>query len=176
MVKIPGHIKKQLKRPLGKLHKDFRVLRKLSHTRRIISVGDVCTLSLLAMGIRPHLAVFDYRFMRRKLDSGMINILKLNFKKPKRYRNPPGTLSEKILADARRLIDKGGSVLIEGEEDLTALAFIASASRSDIVVYGQPGKGLVVVEPNKKIKDRIGRWLASVSLSHKVKRYKRKQA
>lgn len=176
MVRIPDWIRKELKKPLGKLHKDFKAVTRLSRTRRIIAVGDVCTLSLLAMGIKPHLAVFDYRLMRHRLDPGMINILKLHFKKPKKYRNPPGTLSDKILADASRLIAKGGAVFIEGEEDLTALAFIAGASRADIIVYGQPGEGLVVVEPDKKIKDRVRRWLAAVSLGHEVKRDKRKQA
>ena len=177
MVKIPDHIRSKLKRPLGKLYKDFRVLKRLSLSRRIIAVGDVCTLSLLAMGIRPHLAVFDHRLMRRRLDPGMINILRMHFKKPKRYRNPPGTLSDRIIADAGKLIKRGGGVFIDGEEDLTALAFIASASSRDVVVYGQPAEGLVVVEPDERIKKKVGGWLASaVSLRHKVKRDKRKQA
>lgn len=177
MVKIPERIRNKLKRPLGKLHKDFKGLIKLSRTRRIIAVGDVCTLSLLAMGIKPHLAVFDYRLMRRKLDSGMINILKLHFKKPRKYRNPAGTLSDRILADAGQLIEKGGAVFIEGEEDLTALAFIASASSIDVVVYGQPREGLVVVEPSKRIKKKIEGWLASaMALRHEIKGDKRKQA
>ena len=160
MVKIPDSVRNKLKRPLGKLYKDFRVLKKLSHTHRVIAVGDVCTLSLLAMGIKPHLAVFDYRLMRRKLDPGMVNILRLHFKKPKKYKNPAGTLSDKILADAGKLIEDGGAIFVDGEEDLTALAFIANASSTDVIVYGQPREGLVIVEPDKRIKNQIKKWLA----------------
>lgn len=161
MVQIPDRIRNKLKKPLGKLYKDFRVLKKLSLTHRIIAVGDVCTLSLLAMGIKPHLAVFDHRLMRSKLDPGMINILRMHFKRPTKYRNPAGTLSDRILADAGKLIEKGGAVFVDGEEDLTALAFIVSASSKDIVVYGQPREGLVVVQPDKKLKKKIEGWLAS---------------
>ena len=84
LMKIPDKIKAELKKPLGELEKDFRQIKKLSHSHRIIAVGDVCTLGLLAMGIKPHLAVFDYRFMRKKLDSGMVSILHLYFPKPKK--------------------------------------------------------------------------------------------
>jgi uncharacterized protein (UPF0218 family) len=172
MVRIPPAIKRQLKRPLGRLQGDFRGIKALSRTHRIITVGDVCTLELLAMGVRPHLAVFDHLFMRHELDPGMKKVLGLHFKKPRRYKNPAGTVSDRILADAARLISKGGAVLIDGEEDLTALAFIRSATARDVVIYGQPKRGIVVVKADEKIKRRIGRWLsAAAALGHKVKRH-----
>lgn len=160
-MRIPGQIKKELKRPLGRVVKDFSMIKILSRNHRIISVGDICTLGLLAVGIKPHLAVFDYRFMRQGLDSGIIEILAAHFSKPKRYRNPAGTLSKEIIQDAAKLIADGGGVLIEGEEDITALAFIMAADANDIVIYGQPHKGLVIVKPDEKIKRKIRSWLAS---------------
>lgn len=160
-MRIPEKVRQELKEPLGLVHKDFTGIMQLARTRRIISIGDICTLSLLAMGIRPHLAVFDFRYMRKKLDSGLVSILSLNFKDPRRYPNPPGTVSEKVMEDAKELLRDGGGVLIDGEEDLLALIFIRSAGKGDLIIYGQPHEGLVVVEPDKEIKDRIGRWLAS---------------
>lgn len=174
-MRIPGKVRRQLKRPLGKLQADFRGIGALSRRRRIISVGDVCTLGLLAMGIRPHLAVFDHVFMRRRLDPGMVRILALNFRSPKRYKNPAGTLSERILADAPALISRGGGVLIEGEEDLTALAFILHAGEKDAVIYGQPGRGMVVVLPDRKIKKKVEGWISAASLGHEVKGHVRKK-
>ncbi len=167
---IPPAVKEQLKKPLGRLQTDFRLVKKLSRKRRVIAVGDVCTLSLLAMGIRPHLAVFDHLFMRHRLDPGMVRILALHFPRQKRYRNPAGTLSERLLRDAGRLIQEGGAVLIDGEEDLTALAFIRAAGEEDVVVYGQPHSGMVVVVPDKRIKKKIDGWLsaASTALGHEV--------
>jgi uncharacterized protein (UPF0218 family) len=168
MVEIPDRVRSQLKRPLGKLYKDFREIKKLSRDHHIIAIGDVCTLGLLAMGIKPHLAVFDFHFMRHELDSGIQSILKLYYKKPARYRNPAGTISERILKDAPKLLRKGGGVYIEGEEDLTALAFIRSGGPKDVIVYGQPHVGMVVVKPDAKIKKRVERWLSAASLGHEI--------
>ena len=161
MVKIPERVRKQLKKPLGSLYKDFKEIRKLSQDHRIIAIGDICTLALLAMGIEPHLAVFDFRFMRKDLGPEMQNILRMYYKKPKKYRNAAGTLSDKLLRDAGKLIKKGGAIFIEGEEDLTALAFIRSGTEKDVIVYGQPHMGIVVVKHDKKIKKKIEKWLSS---------------
>jgi len=171
MVKIPGRIREELRKPLGQVQKDFRKIKELSRNHRVIVVGDVCTLGLLAAGIRPYLAVYDHRFMRQRLDSGMVSILAVHFKNPKKYDNPAGTLSERIVKDAPKLLKEGGAVLIRGEEDLTALAFILAAGPRDLVVYGQPHEGLVLVKPNGKIKKKIKGWLASaVALGHEIKR------
>lgn len=172
-MKIPPHVRAELKKPLGELQENFRKIKALSRNHRIIAVGDVCTLGLLAAGIRPHLAVYDHQFMRQRLDSGMVNILAVHFRNPKKYSNPAGSLSEKIVQDAPKLIESGGAVLIKGEEDLTALAFIMAGGQRDIVIYGQPHRGLVLVRPEARIKKKIGKWLASaVALGHKIKRDK----
>ena len=39
--------------------------------------------------------------------------------------------------------------MIDGEEDLTALAFIDAADKETILIYGQPKKGMVLVYPEK---------------------------
>ncbi len=166
---IPEKVRKELKHPLGELHIDFRKIRKLSSSMRIISIGDVCTLGLLAMGMRPHLAVFDHRYMRHELDPGFVKILERNYPNPLRMSNPPGTLSDEIIKNAGNLIETGGAVLIDGEEDLTALAFIKSAGKNDLIVYGQPNEGMVLVIPNDNVKKKIEKWLAAaVSLGHEV--------
>lgn len=169
-MRIAENVRKELRKPLGRLQKDFAGIRRLSRSHRIISVGDVCTLGLLAMGVRPHLAVYDHRFMRRRLDKDMVRILAMQFRKPKRYSNPAGTLSARIIADAKGLIARGGGVLIDGEEDLTALAFVMAGGKKDIIIYGQPHEGMVLVVPGARIKKRVRGWLAaSGALGHEVK-------
>ena len=158
MVFISEGVKEELRKPLGRLCRKFpeRLI-----GRRIISIGDVCTLGLVWAGISPHLAVYDLRSMRKPLALPEARMLRSIYRNPRRYRNPAGTLSDRIMKDAGKLIAKGGAVLIEGEEDLTALAFILGAGEKDVIVYGQPGEGLVVVVPNNKLKKKIEGWLAS---------------
>ena len=156
---IPEQVRNELKKPLGSVHADFKEIMDLSRTHRIISVGDVCTLGMLSMGVRPHLAVFDHLYMRRILTPGVIRILESNFKNPKKNKNSPGTLSKGIHSHAAKLLEEGGAVLIDGEEDLTALAFIMAAGAKDVIVYGQPDEGMVVVKPNKALKKKVKEWI-----------------
>jgi GTP-dependent dephospho-CoA kinase len=161
MVQIPEEVKNQLKTPIGELFKDLKVLGVfLEGGKRIISVGDVCTATLLTLGIRPHLAVFDYHTRRADADKATLDILKKSFGSMMRYDNPAGTVSDILIKDAKTLMVKGGAILIDGEEDLTALAFIMEADEDDLVLYGQPGEGVVVVKPTKDIKRRIKGWLS----------------
>ena len=159
MVSIPASARIWLKRPLGRLYPSVRPLKAKSRGHRIVSVGDACTLALLDAGIMPHLAVFDLKCMRGRLNAEGRSILRARYPRPKVYSNPAGTLSMRLVSDAPGLLSKGGAVLIRGEEDLTALAFIIAQGKKDLVVYGQPGKGIVIVRQDKKLIKRISRLL-----------------
>jgi len=159
MGKISEKSRLRLKKPLGKLFKSVRELKLSKAKSRIISVGDMITLELLDAGIRPHLAVFDFKCKRKKLSNEGISKLRKAFPHPKKYRNPAGTVSDRLFADASSLIKKGGAVQIIGEEDLTALAFIRKAGKIDLVLYGQPNKGMVMVKAKKKIIKKIDGFL-----------------
>ncbi|MFN7991697.1 MAG: DUF359 domain-containing protein [Candidatus Micrarchaeia archaeon] len=173
---IPEEVRAELKKPLGALVTDLSMAKRLAGSHRIISIGDVCTIGLIELGMTPHLAVFDHLSMRRPLDPAGIAILRREFPIQKRYRNPAGTLSKRLLADAKKLIAEGGAVRVIGEEDLTALAFIRNAGNGDIVIYGQPKKGIVIVRPDEGIRKKIDRWLSVASaFRHEVKRAEGKQ-
>ncbi len=151
-MQVSSSIKAQLKKPLGKVYSTLEEINSLSHKHRIIAVGDVCVLAMLSLGIRPHLAVYDYRYMRRKLSSDRQKIIQMFFKKPYRFKNPKGTISDRLVLMAPELIKKGGAVRIDGEEDLTALIFAKYAPPEMLVVYGQPHEGMVVMERSKRLK------------------------
>jgi len=159
MGKISEKSRLMLKKPLGKLFKSVRELKLSKAKHRIISIGDMITLELLDAGIRPHLAVFDFKCMRKRLGKKSMSILRKAFPHPEKYRNPAGTVSDQLISDASFLIKKGGALQIIGEEDLTALAFIRKAGKRDIILYGQPDKGMVLVKANKKILKKIDRFL-----------------
>lgn len=159
MVKIPEPVRKKLRIPLGMVYRTLEKIEQLSKGHRIISVGDVCTLALLEAGIVPHLAVFDFRYMRTRLKTQDIKTLKTRYPRPKTYTNPAGTVSESLLCDASSLLEKGGAVFIEGEEDLTALAFILAAGENDLIIYGQPDEGIVVVKIDERVKKKVRGFL-----------------
>lgn len=160
MALISEQAKEDLKKPLGILVKSIQEIAELSRGKRIIAIGDVCTAALLGSGMRPHVAVFDLHSMRADVDDATKSTLMSAFKEARRYVNPPGTVSDELIADAKGIIRQGGAVLIDGEEDLTALAFILAAGEGDVVIYGQPREGIVLVRPERKLKNRVRGWLS----------------
>jgi uncharacterized protein (UPF0218 family) len=81
-----------------------------------------------------------------------------------RCRNEPGTISKEAfeaIGDAIRS-KKRVHVVIEGEEDLLALAAVYFSPFGGIVVYGQPGEGVVVVEVNEEVKAFVESVLRSM--------------
>ncbi len=167
MVKINQKMRVFLQKPVGKLYKNIENAKNEIANKRIIAVGDVVTLKLISKKIMPHLSVFDYQSKRKKLAKKYIVKLKKYFPKALPYVNTPGTISSKLIKDAKKLIEKGGGIRIIGEEDLTAIAFILAGSKKDRIIYGQPNKGIVIVQPNK-IKKKLKKLLSVASFSHKV--------
>ena len=149
----------ELKSPLGLLFRDLSELKgMLIPGKRIITVGDVCTISFLKAKIHPHLAIFDYLSKREPISDSDETLLKKSFPKRKKYVNPSGQISKKLLEDAPELLSKGGAIEVSGEEDLTALIFLLVGEETDLILYGQPNLGLVVVKPTKPIKEKIKKW------------------
>ena len=161
MVRISDNARMELKKPLGRLIANPSELPMIIGEHRIISVGDICTLTLLELGIMPHLAVYDYRYQRMDLEENKVERLKSNFPNPKTFSNPPGTISDELMGLAQGLLAEGGAILIDGEDDLTALVFISAASKDYLILYGQPDEGIVVVKPDKETKEKIRKILES---------------
>ncbi|MEW5996941.1 MAG: DUF359 domain-containing protein [Candidatus Micrarchaeota archaeon] len=167
MVRLSEELKGMLKKPLGKTG-TLESLLPLVGGRKIIAVGDQVVFALLSKGIRPHVAVFDFKTMRARVDSGVRKRIEREYPSPMRVVNEPGTISEEIFLSAPMLIRKGGALFVEGEEDLVAFPFILSLTKKSVVLYGQPGEGCVFVEDKsegretvKKIAGKLG--LASLS-------------
>lgn len=140
-------LRARLKRPLGQLFPDIATA--VEHLRKIrpamlITVGDVVTARFLGAGVRPDVAVVDFLVMRgpapasvkAKLDSLGGNVV--------RVKNPAGALTPEM----RRAFEGKPplKIVVEGEEDLAAIPAVISAPEGSIVVYGQPGEGVVLIE------------------------------
>ncbi|MBI5223221.1 DUF359 domain-containing protein [Candidatus Micrarchaeota archaeon] len=158
MIKISEQIKKELKKPLGRLVQIQDIIRMNNKGLKIITIGDVCTIELLKHGILPTLAVFDYKTKRTQIDQKDEEILRMSFGKVMKIKNPPGMINKQIIKDARKLIENGGAIQIDGEEDLTALPLILNLE-NEVLVYGQPNVGMVAVEKDEKLNRKIEKWL-----------------
>lgn len=150
-MRISNEIKAALKKPLGKVHTTLQEIKSLSHGHKLVAVGDVCVLALLSMGIQPHVAVFDFRYMRRALDREKRKILMRSYPQPRVFKNPHGTVSDALVKKVPEILRRGGAVKIDGEEDLTALAFARFCPPDTHVIYGQPGEGIVLMRKDRRL-------------------------
>lgn len=126
----------------------------------IISVGDVVSKSLLDMGFNPSVCVVDGKTLRvcsqdvERFQRGR-RVLRLI--------NPPGTISEESWSIFKEALEsQPATILVEGEEDLLTLVAVKTAPNGSLIVYGQPGEGVVVVNVNQSSKKIVSDILGTM--------------
>ena len=148
-----------MKAPLGLLirgsFKDTtKKLKKLVEEKKpvkLISVGDKVSRNIIENGIYLDLAIIDNKVMRKP-------ITPIKFEaKPYQVRNPPGILTDEAWKVTSEAINhkKQAKVQVKGEEDLLTLVAVLSAPNGSIVVYGQPRKGIVVINVTEESKKKM---------------------
>ncbi len=114
---------------------------------KVIAVGDVVVTNLINTGFYPTIAIVDYK-TKRSIMSTHTSYSRI-YKKKHVIVNPPGIISLHAVSVLAEILSNNGNgrVLVEvkGEEDLLVLPILLFSKNNDIVLYGQPGKGLVVV-------------------------------
>lgn len=157
-LKATDETRRIVKSPIGILVKDEAGLRSIlkGFKGKLVSVGDIVSETLLDMGFNPSLCVVDGKTMRT------------SFQRVERFKhgrklftliNRPGTVSDeswRVFKEA--LASVPSTILVEGEEDLLTIVAVKTVSNGSLVLYGQPGEGVVVVkvdESSKKLVQRI---------------------
>ena len=153
--------------PIGELIDEAEFSRRAANCRPII-VGDACCKTAIEHGIAPWIAVLDWKCMRTDVDALTKKLLLgLVAGRPEsqvyRLANPPGHLNEEALELAKELAGskEGGVLIIDGEDDLVALAFISACSEGDLF-YGQPREGIVHVKAGAKASEFARKIIANM--------------
>ena len=115
----------------------------------VIAVGDVTVLTMHQLGKIPDISLVDGMTKRvhweptRNIDQG-------DYDQTLNCSSPPGTLTTSMLDACEDAIsswmEDGSStiVIVNGEEDLAPLLLHPLSPIGAVVIYGQPGKGVVV--------------------------------
>jgi len=157
---LTPELRRKLKEPLGILiegsfEETSREISRIVRRKRpvkLIAVGDQVSKNMLKHGIPLDVSIIDHKIMRKVTSP-------VNFKAENifRTRNPAGTITGESWKTIERAINCSGKtkVIVDGEEDLLTLVAVLSAPDGSIVIYGQPKRGVVVIEVNEKIKQRF---------------------
>lgn len=144
VARLPTDLRDALKEPLGPVVEEVDTLLAAGHGP-IVAIGDIVTFHLLEAGVSPAVAVVDGRTERSAVDASIRDALPLDVEAT--IPNDAGTLSAELLTalTAALTSDDDQVLVVDGEEDLAALPAIVAAPDDALVVYGQPGAGMVKV-------------------------------
>lgn len=122
----------------------------------VVTVGDRTTERVLEYGILPDIQIVDgveRRSPRAPPDSAAKTI---------RCSNPAAHITAEAVSAITDAYAAGAPVriLVSGEEDLLLIPALAHAPPGAVLMYGQPGEGLVVVRADGHSRERARRLMA----------------
>ena len=60
-------------------------------------------------------------------------------------KNPPGAISDALIRELAAAVNNPPVLIfVEGEEDLAVIPLVILAREGDLIIYGQPGEGVVI--------------------------------
>jgi uncharacterized protein (UPF0218 family) len=124
----------------------FEKLLKKGKFKKIITVGDYCSINLPS-----DVKIFDGKVKRRKIKKILSYSLKC--------KNPRGTIQKEVWPVIKKAIKENKNVFVEGEEDLLVIPSVLLAPKNSLVVYGLPKKGICVIKVDKRMKKKIKKLL-----------------
>ncbi len=153
---VSKEIRPLLKKPFGKVYKgkDLKPAEEIKADlkgEKVIVVGDVTLKNILAVGIRPSLAIIDLKTKRNIKEDSVFK------EKVVKAKNPPGMITKELWDEIHNSMDKKGAlIVVDGEEDMAVLPCILEADWDSVVLYGQPDEGIVMVRVTEEKKFDTG--------------------
>ena len=150
--RVPEDKRYIFKEPIGSELKESELIKH--HDTKIITVGDVVSLTMRKNGIRPILSVYDGYTERHEMTE-FANLVEGEEKEA--VTNPAGVITDELEDAIRNALTTGKTDLIriDGEEDLALMPCILYAPEGAEVVYGWPGKGMMIVSTDDVTRKRV---------------------
>ncbi len=160
---LPDALRKELAAPFGPVVGGNELPKVLEGAKTVVAVGDVVSLTLKNLGIEPALFVCDFMTQRGEPDPTYEIELGTWGTLAFRVRNPAATITREAW-DAVRLglqhTPGPVRVVVDGEEDLLGIPCFLEAPDGAVVLYGMPGKGVVVVKADAAFKAKVAALLS----------------
>lgn len=156
-MKLPDSLREQMKVPLGVLLPESQadkphIQKYLSEGSYVISIGDRTTEKMIDFDLVPSLQIVDGLEKREKREPPKIeNATELTVD------NPASEITSQSISMIKKAFTLQTPVrlLVNGEEDLLVLPVCVHAPENAVVLYGQPNKGLVIVQITAEIRNRV---------------------
>ena len=151
--KVPEKNRALFKEPLGR---DLREeeLTVIGKKPKMITVGDVVSLTAVEQGIIPDLSIYDGHTERKEMTEFAALVIDKGWKE-KVVKNAAGTLTSELFdAIENALKGKEEIIRVVGEEDLAVVPCILLAPEGTRIIYGWPGKGMKLIVTDEQIRKK----------------------
>jgi len=144
---LPRELRPELRKIWGififnqeeKVNRKFKKLIQEKQFKKIITVGDYCSLTLPS-----DIKIFDGKIKRKKIKK----LAKFSLS----CSNPAGTIKKGVWPIIKKAIKNKENVFVDGEEDLLVIPAVLLSSNKTAVVYGLPDKGVCLIEVSPRVK------------------------
>ena len=156
---LPASARECFKEPIGTELYD-EDLESFDAQTALITVGDVVSLTFRKHGIVPNLSIYD-GFTERREMTEFAHLV--SGEERTKVVNPAGTITA-AMADAVLAGIEGKTALIEvvGEEDLALLPCIILSPIGTRIVYGWPGKCMMLITTDELTKKKAIELMAKM--------------
>uniref|UniRef100_A0A7C3R976 GTP-dependent dephospho-CoA kinase n=1 Tax=Archaeoglobus fulgidus TaxID=2234 RepID=A0A7C3R976_ARCFL len=157
-IRLPESMREEFAKPHGRLYRGkgeslLLEVKEISEAKLFCTVGDLVTASAIKVGLIPNLAVADGKTLREE----NVEFRKDVFDEVITAKNPPAHISCELISaiiEALKECENGKRVLVfvDGEEDLAVVPLVKLLPLGAVIVYGQPGEGVVALEVDEEKK------------------------
>ena len=136
----------------------------------LIAVGDVTVKTLQDLGRPADIALIDGR-TKREVWEGAEGIDPSLYDSVLKCSSPAGRLTPSLLSSCEAAISSwcdaktSSLIIVDGEEDLAPLLLHPLAPIDSVILYGQPGKGVVIRWCGEDAKQRCRRLLSQFEIT-----------
>ncbi|MES2155907.1 MAG: GTP-dependent dephospho-CoA kinase family protein [bacterium] len=160
---LPDSLRGELGRAWGPIVQTDGLPAAVAGADVVVAVGDVVSLALKKLDIEPRVFICDFQTQRGEPDPVYEVELGSWGDFAFRVRNPAARITREAW-DAIRLAlaaqDGPVRIVVEGEEDLLGIPCFLECPLGAKVLYGMPGKGVVVVDVTAAFQEKVKALLA----------------
>lgn len=121
-------------------------------------VGDATLQFFLLHNLPYQLGIYDKKINRAPVHSPIIDAIRPAII----TKNRPGSISRSLTRSLKQALRKRVKhILVQGEEDLAAVALVLLLPLGAAVYYGQPGQGIIEIKITEGVKETFASLLSS---------------
>ncbi len=164
---LPQRMRPALAEPWGPVVDTATLGVMLQPTDTVLAVGDIVSTTLQDLGIKPRLFVCDYKTQRGGDDPELRARLGSWGDREVRVDNPAASITRdawSAVVDALAQPDGVTTrIVVDGEEDLVGIPCFIEAPVEAFVLYGMPGRGVVVCAVTPELQAKVATFVGQLS-------------